>query len=100
MSPQRRANHAQLAEPPSAEQVPFNTHGVNFWRRKIVKVAMAALSLACKPSDDQARPLLLEICVISNLIHQFFTDFDARLPPAPRRAGASSEPPPPPSLPF
>ncbi len=42
------------------EEIPFNVHGVSFWRRKIVKNIVAVLRLVKNRSDDQAFRRLLK----------------------------------------
>jgi superfamily I DNA/RNA helicase len=36
------------------QEIPFNVHGVSFWRRKMVKTLVAVLRLVKNRSDDQA----------------------------------------------
>uniref|UniRef100_A0A7S4L1D7 DNA 3'-5' helicase n=2 Tax=Guillardia theta TaxID=55529 RepID=A0A7S4L1D7_GUITH len=34
--------------------IPFNVHGVSFWRRKVIKVVMSVLRIVANNGDDQA----------------------------------------------
>ena len=42
------------------QEIPFNVHGVSFWRRKVVKNVVAVLRLVKNRTDDQAFRRLLK----------------------------------------
>ena len=44
----------QFQEELRRQQIPFNVHGVSFWRRKIIKSFIAVLRLVTNCTDDQA----------------------------------------------
>jgi len=46
------------------QEIPFNVHGVSFWRRKVVKNIVAVLRLVKNRTDDQVRA-----AVCCNVLH-------------------------------